>query len=666
MDKLLYGAAYYEEYMPYDRLDEDIRMMKAAGLNVVRIAESTWSTEEPQEGVFDFSHVKRVLDAMEKNDMYVIVGTPTYAIPAWMAKKCPEVMVMDQTGHRRPYGARQIMDITNKDYRFYAERIIRKLMEAVSGYQCVIGFQLDNETKHYGTCSENVQAMFVEHMKKRFGGDLEELNRAFGLAYWSNRINTWEEFPSVVGTINGSLGCAFAKFQRSLVTEFIGAERAVVDEYRRPEQFVTHNFDFEWRGYTYGVQPDVDHKEVAKHLTIAGCDIYHPSQDALTGKEVGFGGDMARSLKNDNYYVMETQAQGFPQWTPYEGQLRLLAYSHLASGADGVMYWHWHSIHNACETYWKGILSHNLKENAVYREVGQVGREFAAIGGKLLHLKKHNKAAIMVSNEALSALWWFPLDPASQHRGDYNDMVRRIYDALFELNVECDFVYPDEENLSRYQILFVPALYSAPKDTLERLRVYAEEGGCLFVTCKSGFTDENVKVWADDQPYGLTECLGVTYDEFTTPVQVGIGSSGYQAERFMELTRVVDAEAIAYYDHEEWGKYAAVTRKAYGKGTAWYIGCMAPIDYLKGLFRRILKELGLWGTAQEAPLGVAIRGGYGQEGKRVTYYLNYTGRAQQVKALQAGNELLSGKEVQENGKLELPKWGVAIVESAAK
>ncbi len=125
MDKLLYGVAYYDEYMPYERLDEDIKMMKAAGINVVRIAESTWSTHEPQEGVFDFTSVNRVMDAMEKADISVIIGTPTYAVPTWLVKAYPEVMVTNQSG-RRLYGARQSMDIAGAAYRHYAERIIRK------------------------------------------------------------------------------------------------------------------------------------------------------------------------------------------------------------------------------------------------------------------------------------------------------------------------------------------------------------------------------------------------------------------------------------------------------------------------------------------------------------------------------------------------------------
>ena len=109
---------------------------------------------------------------------------------------------------------------------------------------------------------------------------------------------------------------------------------------------------------------------------------------------------MARSLKNDNYLILETEAQGFPGWTPYKGQLRLQAYSHIASGANGVMYWHGHSIHNSFETYWKGILSHDFQENDTYREACIIGREFSEIGSHLMNLKKKNDVAVLVSNEA--------------------------------------------------------------------------------------------------------------------------------------------------------------------------------------------------------------------------------------------------------------------------
>lgn len=182
MNKLLFGAAYYEEYMPYDRLEQDIAMMKKAGINTVRIAESTWSTCEPQEGVFDFSHVERVMDAMEEAGIYVIVGTPTYAVPTWMVKSHPEVMAETVNG-RQIYGARQIMDITHPAYRYYAERVIRELMKCTAHRKCVIGFQVDNETKYYGTAGKNVQEKFVKYLRRKFHDDLDAMNREFGLDY---------------------------------------------------------------------------------------------------------------------------------------------------------------------------------------------------------------------------------------------------------------------------------------------------------------------------------------------------------------------------------------------------------------------------------------------------------------------------------------------------
>ncbi|WP_180370180.1 beta-galactosidase, partial [Oenococcus oeni] len=166
-------------YLPTDRLAKDIEMMKKAHLNIVRIGESTWGTYEKQSGVFDFSPLDKVLDAMGKAGISVIVGTPTYAIPTWLAREHPEIMVQ-QKEERLPYGARQIMDITSPAYLFYGERIIRKMLEHINEHPAIIGYQVDNETKSYGTSSSNVQAGFVKYIKKEFNNDIEKFNREFG------------------------------------------------------------------------------------------------------------------------------------------------------------------------------------------------------------------------------------------------------------------------------------------------------------------------------------------------------------------------------------------------------------------------------------------------------------------------------------------------------
>ncbi|NBJ92821.1 beta-galactosidase [Parablautia muri] len=668
MKELLFGAAYYDEYMPCDRLAQDVAMMKKAGINVVRIAESTWSTCEPQEGVFDFSHVERVMDAMEEAGISVIIGTPTYAIPTWMVKSYPDVLATTVKG-RGIYGARQIMDISHPVYRFFGERVIRKLMEHTAHRKCVIGFQLDNETKYYGTAGKNVQEKFVKYLREKFHNDLEALNDAFGLDYWSNRINGWEDFPDVRGTINGSLGAEFEKFQRSLVDEFLSWQSDIVREYCREDQFITHNFDFEWRGHSYGVQPDVNHYQAAKAFSIAGVDIYHPTQDDLTGAEIAFGGDMTRSLKQDNYLVIETEAQGFPEWTPYKGQLRLQAYSHIASGANSVMYWHWHSIHNSAETYWKGLLSHDFEENDTYLEACTIGQEFGKIGSHLVNLKKKNEVAILVSNEALTALKWFRIGALTGGESIvYNDVVRWIYDTLYEMNIECDFLWPESENFGRYKMIVVPALYASPEGLLRQLNQYVKDGGNLVTTFKSGFTDENVKVSHKVQPHILRECLGVKYHQFTAPKNVDLGGEAVEgiedkrAKVFMEMLVPEGAQALAFYDHYNWKKYAAITKNRFGKGCAFYLGCMTGKEVLEKVLQDALQEAKVEIPSERFP--VIVRKGKNDLGKDVRFYLNYSAEKQTAQSnLPSGHDLISGIKIAGGEALSIEPWNVRVIES---
>jgi len=660
MEKLLYGVAYYDEYMPYERLDQDIAMMKDAGINVVRIAESTWSSLEPRKGEFNFYHIDKVIDAMEKAGISVIIGTPTYAIPSWLAMEDEEVLATTRRG-KEIYGRRQNMDITNKTYRHYSERVIRKLMEHVAERKNVIGFQLDNETKHYDSSGTYIQMIFKRKLMEQFG-TVENLNREFGFAYWSNALGSWDDLPDVLGTINGSFGCEFEKFRRELVTEFLEWQAGIVKEYKREDQFVTQNFDFDWSaGYSYGVQPDVNHFAASRCLTVAGVDIYHPTQDDLTGAEIAFGGDVIRSLKQDNYLVMETEAQGFKDWVPYEGQLRLRAFSHVASGAGMVAYWHWHSLHNGMETYWKGLLSHDLKSNATYEEAKIIGREFRELSPYLVNLKKKNRTAILVSNEALTSLNWFPIDKDLS----YNQVFRWVYDALYEMNVECDILFPESDDLEQYELIVVPALYSAPDSLLKRMDAYVQAGGHLAVTFKSGFANEYVTVSHEDQPHLLSRCCGVTYNQFTTPKKVSLQGAyaGAELSCWMELLKPETAEVLAYYDHKHWGKYAAITRNDYGNGSALYIGCYFDKAALKKVLSDYLRSVGLSGMEQEQQWPLIIKSGYNGEGKRVQFYFNYSDdTAEAVYVGKSGINLLTKERMEHREKITINGWNFAVIE----
>ena len=668
---ILFGAAYYEEYAPTDRVAEDVRMMKETGITVVRIAESTWGTLEPQPGTFDFSHVDRVLNAMDKAGIKVIVGTPTYAIPTWLASEHPDVLVVTPQG-RAEYGRRQNMDITNPNFREAAQRVIVALIDHVKDHSSVIGYQLDNETKAYETSGSNVQAAFVKWMRERHP-DLVALNKEFGLDYWSNRINRWEDFPSVNGSINASLSSAFAEFQRGLVTEYLAWQASLVRQHARADQFVTQNFDLDWRGYSYGIQPDVNHFEAARALDVAGIDIYHPTQDHLTGVEIALGGDLARSIRGgQNYLVIETEAQGFPEWTPYPGQLRLQAFSHLASGANMVEYWHWGTTTNAAETYWRGLLSQDFKPNPTYEEAGTIGRDLARIGPELVNMRKENKIAIYVSNRALTAFNAFKFGWSS--RTTYNDLLRPFYDALYRMNAEVDFVDPSTADLSRYKLIVVPALYAASDAEIERLNAFAKAGGHLVYTFKSGFSDENEKVRSTTQPGMIAEAAGVRYTQFTIPEDVsldgdpyGVGNAENKVRWWMELLTPTTATSVARYHHPVWGKYAAITRNIYGKGEVTYVGFMPSDALAEKIMAEAVKRAGLWGTQQAVHFPAIVRSGVLANGHAVHYVLNYA--AAPVKAnygFPEGKDLLSGDVVQKDSALALPEWGVAVIEEGAR
>ena len=667
VNQLLYGVAYYDEYMPYDRLEKDVQMMKAAGINVVRIAESTWSTVEPQDGVFDFTHIDRVLNAMYKAEIKVIIGTPTYAVPTWLARKYPDVLAITPQGQNQ-YGVRQNMDISNKNFRFHAERVIRKIMEHIKDHPAIIGFQVDNETKAYNTAGPEVQKLFVEYMRNKFV-TLDSINRAFGLDYWSNRINSWEDFPSMIGSINASEVAEFARFQRSLVTSYLAWQTAIVNEYKRPGQFVTHNFDFEWHGFSFGIQPDVDHFAAAKALDIAGVDIYHPSQDALTGTEISFGGDLARSMKGgQNYLVIETQAQGFPQWVPYPGQLRLQAFSHLASGANMVEYWHWHSIHNSAETYWKGLLSHDFEPNPTYEEAKSIGYDFRRLSSDLINLKITNKVAILFSNEALTAFNCFKFGWGS--RENYNDVLRQFYDALYRMNIGVDFVDPKNANLKDYKLLIVPALYAAPDSLLERLNLFVKNGGHIVYTYKSGFSDQYVKVRTGRQPAVIGEACGIYYSQFTTPQNVTlkddpfrVGNENNKVSTWMELITPISAKVLAYYDHPVCGKYAAVTQNSYGKGIVTYIGCITSNAVTAKIMENAVKQAGIWGKAQDLTFPIIIKQGINEKGQSVRYFFNYSAKPATINyPFGNGRELLLGQTINNGAAIPMEPWGMKVIE----
>jgi beta-galactosidase len=660
-DTVLYGASYYHEYMPYERLDKDIELMQKAGVTVVRLGESTWSSWEPEDGHFEFAWMDRTIDALHKAGIKVILGTPTYSIPPWLYHKHPEILMIRPGGQKATYGIRQNMDLTSPVFLYYAERIIRQVVAHFKDHPAIIGYQVDNETSAEGTSGPGVQADFVEYLKQRFG-TTAAMNKAWGFVYWGQLVNDWSEMPPSDGMINPGYKLEWQRFQQKVTTNYLAWQARIVNEYKRPDQFITHNF-------VGGVRTDVDQLEIAKSLDIAAVNPYHEVQDNLDGWFVALCGDFNRSLKRGNYLITETNAQTIGwdskgQFPPYDGQLRLSAYSHLASGANMVAYWHWSSLHYGQETYWKGVLGHDLEPNRVYIEMSRVGAEWKKLGPKLANFQRRNDVAILYSIDSYHGLKFMPFDD----KVDYMTVLHQMHKALFRMNVGTDFVFPDSTNLADYKMIVVPPLYVASDAVLKKLVDYVGNGGHLVMCFKSGFTNEFDTVRWSRMPGPLREAAGFSYQEFSTLTQaLALKGDPYhtgdanKVSVWAEFLMPETAKPLAYYDHPFFGRYPAMTRNAFGKGTFTYEGTYLSDQLQEAVLRDVLKLAGI--EVPLLPKAVHVSNGTSAAGSRMHYFLNYSGQPQTFPYAYAnGPDLLTGKQCANGASVTLQPWDLAIIE----
>ncbi len=687
LQNVLYGAAYYNEYMPGDqnaRLDKDVAMMKAAGLNVVRMGESTWSLWEPEDGQFDYAWMDRVVDAMGKAGIKVILGTPTYSIPAWMAHQHPEILAQRMNGGtfggpplQNTYGMRQNMDTDSPAYRFYAERLIRHIVAHYKDNPSVIGWQLDNETSSYDAANADVFIGFQHYLERKFVTP-EALSKAWFLNYWGENLHSWEDLPIRDGAQSTGYKLEWTRWSQMRVTGFLRWQAGLVRECARPGQFVTTDFG----GMMHH---DVNEESIASFLDIPADNVYHGTQDHFDGSTQSIQEDFTRSLKHSNFLITETNAQSTDwssafQFPPYDGQLREDVYTHLSNGANMVEYWHWASIAANQETYWKGVLSHDLEPNRAYAEVSRTAHELERIGPHLVGLQIHNQVAILWSRDSANAIDFMPFTSnaakpwaSGQAAAGYDSLVQQIHHSLYELNVGSDFVFSSTQDFSAYTLLIVPALYIADDALLERISDYVKNGGHVVMTFKSGFANENSAVRWVRAPGPLREAAGFSYQEFSNlehplalkgdPFHAGAGN---QVEYWAELLMPEHAKAVAYYDHSFFGRWPAITRNEFGAGTLLYEGTYLSDALQTAVLKTELEKIGLTGPDQQLPADVHVQHGVNRLGRRIHYYFNYSGA--EVKApysYGAGTNLLDDKPVANKAELTLGPWDLAIVEESA-
>jgi beta-galactosidase len=677
MNTVLYGAAYYPEYTPYERLDTDVELMQKAGITVVRVGESTWSSWEPRDGEFQFAWMQRVLDRLHRAGIKAILGTPTYSVPTWLYKKHPDILVthygtappltdpyVPTYPTARPpgyYGPRQNYDFLNPHFRQYAERVIRQIAGHFKDHPAVIGYQIDNETSPNGVATPHTMTAFVNRLKLKYNTP-EMINRVWGLAYWGQLVDNWDDFPPPDGILNAGYRLEWENFQHDIVTDYLAWQAGIVNEYKRPDQFITTCF-------SGGVHANLDQWSIARDLDVVSVNPYFETQDRFVARGIWLTGDLARSLKHSNYLVTETNAQTIgwdsrTQYPPYPGQLRLAVYAHLAAGANMVAYWHWSSLHYGQEMFWKGVLSHDLETNRTYAEVSRVASELKRIGPQLVNLAKQNDVAIVFSADSANAIGYMPF---SDHV-DYATVLRQMYDALYSLNVEADIVPAASGNLSRYKVVLVPPLYSASDEILQQIAEYIRNGGHAVIAFKSGFADQHSTVRHMMAPGPLRAAAGFHYQEFTnvpeprrlTPDPYGVGEQN-TGSVWQEFLIPETAEIVASFEHPYW-HFPAITHNKYGTGTLTYEATVVSDPLQREIVREVLTRAGLSSADQSLPEPVKVRHGRTAQGRRLHYYFNFSGHEQSFSYPSAdGFDLLTNRPVPRGHALKLGPWDLAIV-----
>ncbi len=142
---LLTGCAYYPEQWPSDRWANDARLMREAGISVVRLAEFAWDKLEPQPGTYDFDWLEQAVETLANAGIKIVLCTPTATPPPWLTYEHPEICRVEQNGVRVSTGARRSACANVPAYRAKSRQIVEQIAQRFGQHPAVIGWQIDNE-----------------------------------------------------------------------------------------------------------------------------------------------------------------------------------------------------------------------------------------------------------------------------------------------------------------------------------------------------------------------------------------------------------------------------------------------------------------------------------------------------------------------------------------
>jgi beta-galactosidase len=654
----LYGGDYNPEQWPEETWEEDVRLMRDVGVNLVTLGVFSWARLEPTPGNFEFGWLDRVLELLERSGVWVDLATATASPPPWLAKLRPESLPVTREGTKLWPGSRQHYCPSSEAYREAASRLVENMAERYGKHPDLAMWHVNNEYGcHVPACYCDVSAeAFREWLQDRYGS-IEALNEAWNTAFWSQGYSDWAEIcpPRATPTfMNPSHELDFARFSNSALMECFELERSILERIT-PAIPVTTNFMSFFK--------PCDYWQWARREDVVSNDAYPDPSSPETPAEAAMGCDLMRSLARGPWVLME-QAASNVNWRRRNapkrpGQMRALSYQAVGRGAEGIMFFQWRQSRAGAEKYHSAIVSHSGPSSSrVYAEARTLGNELAGLDD-VVGSRVEAQVGIIFD-------WpnWWALELPAKPNWDIGmiDQLFTYYLPLFEANIPADFV-PSDGELDRYKVVFVPNLYLVRDEAAANLTNYVISGGTLVMSFFSGIVDELDHVRLGGYPAPFRETLGIHIGEFapmvdgeTYEVEI-LGHGTFSCDLWNDRIDLAGAEALATY-RSGWLKGSpAVTRCRFREGSAYYIGTRLDREAMTSLLRDIAASKGV-NPALTVPAGVEVVRRTAPE-RDFLFVINHGRTSAEISLERSCFDRATGREMRE---LSLDPLGVAILE----
>ncbi len=651
--RLHFGAAYYPEQWPAARWADDIRLMRQAGLTVVRLGEFAWSALEPSEGNWSLHWLEQAIAQFAEAGIVTVLGTPTAAPPAWLVQQHPDLLALNENGQRVQFGNRCHYCVNSSAFRAASRRIVAALAECFGQNPHVIGWQLDNEFNRVCHC-DHCRRLFRGYLRDKFGS-LEALNEHWTTRYWSQTYSDWEQIPLPIGLHNPGLMLEFKHFVTESYRQF---QREQIDALRPhlPDRvWITHNFMGWYDGY--------DHYTLAGDLDLASWDWYVGTGHADYTTS-GAAHDLVRGYKRRNFWLMETQL-GCVNWsrvntTLNKGETRAMAWHAVGHGADAVLYWQWRSALGGQEQYHGTLLDPSGQPRPLWDEIQQVGTEFASVSDLLAESKPAPSVAILNAYDSRWSIQW------QRHHGDFDYVAHLLhyYRPLAARNVACDIISADAP-LDGYRLVIAPALLLLNEKRVQQLKEFVEQGGHLVLTVRTGMKDEFNALLPARQPGPLAELAGAQVEDYYALLEpVPVCGEGFEgtAQIWAERLAVLDASArvLARYGAcNGWlDERPAITVRPHDAGRVYLVGAYLDDASQATLLNRITEEAGV-APVLETPEGIEACRRVNERGEGIIILINHQRSPQVVCLPWPADDQLSGEHALTS--LTMAPYGVAVL-----